>query len=176
MREACQALLQCVQFVEVCAKDVHGHTALHYAAAAGHVDICQMLLSDRRFDEQDAASLFGHTALHLGAELSSCAEVCQVLLDCPAFTAADAVDARGRTALHCAALAGNRDACRTLMDHQRFSAAAVKAVDDHGSSALELASSEESRQVLSSAFGSGYVCESSRRVHTLRTMAAVAAM
>ena len=113
--------------------DEYGHTALHFAAHAGHVDVVRLLL-ERGADVN--ASACGCTALHRSAYAGHIAVV-RLLL----YRSVTAIDARDmsigdqRTPLMKAASQGHTAVVRALLD----AGASITATDSHGRTAHEIA-------------------------------------
>jgi len=59
----CLAILARDDFSEVNARDVFGRTALHLAAASGHVDTCRAILARKDFTNVNIEDYDGRTAL-----------------------------------------------------------------------------------------------------------------
>jgi ankyrin repeat protein len=90
-------------------------TALHWAAAAGHLEVVKYLLSAEVKADPKAARKNNFTPLHSAAMMGHAA-VCQVLLEAgtPVNTQ---TSPQGYAALHSAAFGGHLDAIRVLLAH-----------------------------------------------------------
>lgn len=116
--------------IDVNAADSKGLTALHVAAAAGHLEVVLILLAAGADSQMHAAGASSVTALHLAAYAGHTAIMLQLL---KAGADVNAADAWGRTPLHCAE-AGSRAAVELLL--QRRWGAHVNAQDSYGATAL----------------------------------------
>ena len=124
-----QLLLQ--RQVDVNAIGSNGWGALMIASAKGHVKVVRLLL-DHGVDV-NTVDVYDWTPLHR-ASFENHVQVVKLLLDAPDIQA-DAHDDQGATALHHAAIKGNYEISRLLIDN----GASVQAVDRNGRTAGEYA-------------------------------------
>ena len=80
--------------------DLHGNTALLYAAFGGHLDVCKFIIE--RSKEKNPANPRGCTLLH-GAALQGDPDLCKLIID----KLEDKNNVHGYTPLHLAANIGN---------------------------------------------------------------------
>eukprot|EP01047_Picozoa_sp_COSAG01_P030191 COSAG01_NODE_2097_length_8434_cov_116.410678_3_plen_1492_part_00 len=118
------------------ATDAKGRTALHAAAANGHVEALRCLLSAEVGAALEAKGQDGRTALHMAAQ-NGRVEALRYLLSAEVGAELEAKDQDGSTALHKAAFHGHVEALRYLLSAEV--GAEVEAKYQDGSTALHRA-------------------------------------
>ena len=114
--------------------DIHvktndGRNCLHIAALKGNLDLCKVLIDKRKFDVNSVDKI-GRTALHCSAQGGNYE---LVIYFAHMGTDIDVKTNDGINCLHIAALEGNLDLCKVLIDKHKFD---VNSVQKHGWTAL----------------------------------------
>jgi len=160
--EICELILHDPHFGGVAVQDNEGSTALHVAAAGGHLEICRRLLGlDHETTSQQwlkrrtgpatvplkPPDLEGRTALHRACETGQAVGVVDLLLKTDGdrkvtqnskyMDFSNWQDNEGRTALHNAAMSGDAKTCELLASSFRF--VAIGARDSRGRTACQVA-------------------------------------
>jgi len=115
-----------------------GGTVLHRAIRQSNFRVIEELLDREEFSGVNARDNAGQTGLHTAVETWN-REASELVLRCKRFVASGVADKQGRTALHLAAHWGDLPTVRRILEHPKFTAEDVQAVDVNGRTAAEYA-------------------------------------
>ncbi|VDN17895.1 unnamed protein product [Gongylonema pulchrum] len=128
--------------------DENGRTALHLAAANGHLELTDLLLKNKAFDHGaavEAITLDNQTALHFAARYGQL-EVAQRLLALGANP--NARDDKGQTPLHLAAENDYPDVVKLFLKMRQNNRAVLTAIDLNGFTCAHIAAMKGSLAVV----------------------------
>jgi len=140
-REHADTIMNVIEHgVDINARNISGHAAIHLATATGNSDVVRLLLVNGA-DVNAVGTDSGRTSLHYAASLGH-VDLCELLVRYGANT--DAQTVKLETPLHLAIANGHREVVAILLKYS----ARLNIRDENGMTPLQLAENLDNREIV----------------------------